>query len=42
MFCNTVVEAITVQPLAGSVAVTSYAPGAVTDLVAPVPPPFQA
>ena len=38
----TVVEAVDVQPLAGSVTVTVYVPVALTVLVAPVPTPLQA
>jgi hypothetical protein len=42
LFCVTVVAALAVQPLLGSVAVTVYVPGALTFFVFPVPPPLHA
>jgi hypothetical protein len=40
--CVTVVDALAVQPFAGSVTVTEYVPGAVAVLVLVVPPPLHA
>lgn len=42
LFCVTVVAALAVQPLVGSVAVTVYVPGALMLFVLPVPPPLHA
>jgi hypothetical protein len=41
IFCRAVVQAVVVQPFAGSVIVTQYDPGTVTVLVAVVMPPVQ-